>query len=62
MKSAEPYSRYDILSGSLKEGVRDNEFLMELFFSFSGSAPFIANFETDSLTNLNEYKTNLNEY
>ena len=66
MKSAEPYSRFDIVtdryvSESLKEGVRDNRDSGRLVFLFNDSRPFPENFETDFLTNVTN-KTNLNEY
>ena len=66
MKSAEPYSRFDIVtdryfSESLKEGVRDNRGSDGLVLSFSDSTPFPANFETDFLTNVTN-KVNLIEY
>ena len=66
LKSAEPYSRFDIVtdryfSGSLKEGVRDNRGSEGLIFPFNDSTAFPANFETDVLTNVTN-KTNLNEY
>ena len=64
MKSAEPYSRFDIVtdryfSESLKEGVRDNRGSDGLVFPFNDSAPFSANFETGFLTNVTN-EINLN--
>ena len=66
LKSAEPYSRFDIVtdryfSESLKEGIRDNRGSDGLIFSFNDSTVFPANFETDFLTNITN-KTNLNGY
>ena len=66
MKSAEPYSRFDILtdrhfSESLKEEVRDNRYSNGLIFTFNDSTAFPTNIETDFLTNVTN-KTNLNKY
>ena len=54
LKSAEPYSRFDIItdtyfSESLKEGVQDNRASDGLIFPFNDSTAFPANFETDFL-------------
>ena len=66
MKSAEPYSRFDILtdryfSESLKEEVRDNRYSNGLIFTLNDSTAFPTNIETDFLTNVTN-KTNLNKY
>ena len=66
MKSAEPYSRFDILtdryfSESLKEEVRDNRYSNGLIFTFNDSTAFPTNIETYFLTNVTN-KTNLNKY
>ena len=66
LKSAEPYSRFDIVtdryfSESLKQGVRNNRGSDGLIFPFNYSTAFPVNFETDFLTNITN-KTNLNEY
>ena len=66
MKSADPYSRFDIVadryfSDSPKEGFQDNRGSDRLVFLFNDSAPFPVNFETDFLTNVTN-KTHLSEY
>ena len=66
MKSAEHYSRCDIvtdrsLSDSLKERVQENRSSDGLAFLLNDSTLFPANFETDFLTNVTE-KNNLVEY
>ena len=66
LKSAEPYSRFDIVtdryfSESLKQGVRNNRGSDGLIFPFNDSTALPVNFETDFLTNITN-KTNLNEY
>ena len=66
LKSAGPYSRFDIVtdryfSESLKEGVQDSRGSAGLIFPFNDSTAFPANFKADFLTNVIN-KTNLSKY